>query len=111
MAVSSLGGGRAIRQRERVAGRRLMDLAHRWSGPLAVGLTALLSAVAVFLFWTLLTDPMYRSWPGNDREIYAAAVARWNQGQPFYLPEQLAGTYEIQTGHVLYPPIAIPASS
>jgi len=109
VAVSSLGGGLAIRQAEPVAGRRLTDLAHRWSDPLAVGLTALLAAIAAFLLWTLLTDPMYRSSLGNDREIYAAAVARWNEGQPFYLPEQLAGAYEIQTGHVLYPPIAIPA--
>ena len=109
MAGPSLGGGLAIRQRESVAGRRFAELALRWGLPVSVGLTVLLSAVAVFLLWTLLTNPMYESWLGNDRAIYAAAVDRWNHGGGFYLDEQVTGPYEIQTGHVLYPPIALPA--
>jgi hypothetical protein len=109
VAATSFGGGLAIRQRESVAGRRLTDAALRWTDPLSIGLTALLAAVAVFLLWTLLTDPAYASMLGNDREIYASALARWNHGQGFYLPDQLLGSYEIQTGHILYPPIALPA--
>jgi hypothetical protein len=80
----------------------------RWGRPLAVGVTGLLVALAAFLLWTLLTDPRYASLLGNDRAIYVSAVTRWNDGGAFYLPAQVAGPYEIQTGHVMYPPIALP---
>ena len=44
---------------------------------------------------------------GIDFRIYRDAAQRWMEGASFYLPHQLAGRYEIQTGDVLYPPNAL----
>ena len=94
-----------------VIGSRLLRrpaTAH-WRKPLAVGLTALAGALAVFLLWTLVTDPQYTTMLGNDRAIYVSAVGRWESGGGFYLASQLSGPYEVLTGDVMYPPFALPA--
>lgn len=44
---------------------------------------------------------------GFDFNIYRTAVTRWLAGDGFYLQHQLAGTYTITNGDVLYPPTAI----
>lgn len=74
----------------------------RWYRPLAVGLTALAVVFGLFVAAQLVGEPV-----GTDRETYVGAAQRWLAGGPFYYPFQLAGPYEIATGVVLYPPIAL----
>jgi hypothetical protein len=44
---------------------------------------------------------------GVDYTLYMDATRSWLAGTGFYLPEQLAGPYEIVHGVVLYPPTAL----
>jgi hypothetical protein len=78
----------------------------RWYRPLALGLSALFVAYGLFVLATLASHPAYAT-PGSDREIYVGAAHRWLAGGPYFYPEQLAGRYELATGHVLYPPPAL----
>ena len=43
----------------------------------------------------------------RDFELYMDATRRWMAGGPFYLPEQLAGPYDLPWGQILYPPQAL----
>lgn len=42
----------------------------------------------------------------DDLQIYRDATERLFAGDGWYLPRQLSGPYEIQSGDVLYPPVA-----
>jgi hypothetical protein len=44
---------------------------------------------------------------GVDYTLYMDATRSWLAGTGFYLPEQLAGPYEIVHGVVLYPPVTL----
>lgn len=79
----------------------------RWRRPLAVGLTVLFAGYGAFVLVTILGSPEFRSLLGVDREIYVGATQRWLDGEPFYYQDQVAGPYELLTGHVLYPPVAL----
>ncbi len=70
-----------------------------------LGLLALLYAAEFYVavFW----HDALGSKLGMDYDIYMAAAQRWLDGGSFYLPEQLAGPYEIEGGVILYPPIAL----
>jgi hypothetical protein len=81
----------------------------KWYRPAAVGLSALFVAYGLFVLATLASHPEYAT-PGSDREIYVGAAQRWLGGGPYFYPEQLAGRYELATGHVLYPPPALSPS-
>jgi hypothetical protein len=78
----------------------------KWYRPLAVGLSALFVAYGLFVLALLVSQPAFGP-PGSDREIYVGAAQRWLGGGPYFYPEQLAGRYELATGHVLYPPPAL----
>lgn len=78
-----------------------------WYRPLAVGLTLLALAAAAYLVFLLLADARFNWLLGGDRQIYRDAALRWLGGGSWYYPEQLAGPYTIETGHVLYPPVAL----
>ncbi len=43
----------------------------------------------------------------RDFELYMEATRRWMGGGLFYLPEQLAGPYDLPWGQILYPPQAL----
>jgi len=43
----------------------------------------------------------------RDFVLYRDATARFFEGGPYYLPEQLTGPYELAYGHVLYPPPSV----
>jgi hypothetical protein len=76
----------------------------KWYRPLAVGLSALFAAYGLFVLAILVTQSATFGPPGSDREIYVGAAQRWLGGGPYFYPEQLAGRYELEVGHVLYPP-------
>ena len=44
---------------------------------------------------------------GGDYRIYMDATTRWLGGGSYFLTRQLAGTYPLQMGDVLYPPVAL----
>ena len=44
---------------------------------------------------------------GVDYQLYRDAAARWLAGAGFYEPYQLAGSYEISAGDILYPPVGL----
>ena len=44
---------------------------------------------------------------GRDYGLYMEATRRWMGGGPFYLPEQLAGPYDMPWGQIFYPPQAL----
>lgn len=107
--VLDVSPGIAIARRT-IAPRAVADgSVERWGKPLAVGLTALAVGFAIFVLWTLFSDAQYATMLGNDRAIYVSAVSQWERGGDFYLPFQVAGPYEVQTGDVMYPPLALPA--
>jgi hypothetical protein len=43
----------------------------------------------------------------RDYGLYMDATRRWLGGGPFYLPEQIAGPYDMPWGQILYPPQAL----
>lgn len=61
--------------------------------------------VGAYTLWILFhsTDYVF----GLDFGIYRAAAARWLSGGFYFYPEQLAGPYQVISGHVLYPPVAL----
>ena len=78
-----------------------------WYRPIAVGFSLLAMAAAAYFGFLLLADARFNWILGGDRQIYRDAALRWLGGGSWYTPDQLAGTYTIATGHVLYPPIAL----
>lgn len=44
---------------------------------------------------------------GMDYRTYLDATRSWLGGGPFYHPYQVAGPYTVETGAVLYPPVAL----
>jgi hypothetical protein len=44
---------------------------------------------------------------GRDAELYLEATRQWLGGGPYYLPDQLAGPYDLPWGQILYPPQAL----
>lgn len=81
-------------------------VAERWHKPIAVGLSLLgLALFGSILGAALVMEPY--SWVvGVDRTIYREAGLRWLAGGPWFYPDQLAGPYQLVTGHILYPPTA-----
>ena len=43
----------------------------------------------------------------KDYSLYMEATRSWLHGGPFYLPEQIAGPYDLAWGQVLYPPVLL----
>lgn len=43
----------------------------------------------------------------KDYTLYMEATQSWLQGGSFYLPEQLAGPYDLAWGQILYPPVLL----
>jgi hypothetical protein len=70
-------------------------------------LAGVLFIVAAWLTWMAWTDPRIVPLGGGDFTIYRDAAARWLDGGPFYLPDQLSGPYTAVVGHVMYPPIGL----
>jgi hypothetical protein len=72
-----------------------------------LGLAVLGLVIFAFFVVKLLTEDQYNWLVGIDRGIYREAALRWLGGRWWFYPEQVAGPYEILTGHVLYPPAAL----
>ena len=72
--------------------------------------TAILLAALVFLvpvgFVFLVPHPLEQPL-GVDFTLYRDVTARWLGGGPYFEPYQVAGSYEIRAGDVLYPPVAL----
>ena len=78
----------------------------RWSKPLALGAVLLMAvyggmAFSIMAGWANEYPP---SW-GMDYELYKDFTQRWLDGKGFYLPEQLAGPYDITILPPMYPPV------
>jgi hypothetical protein len=58
------------------------------------------------LFVVALQQPLDQPF-GKDVALYREASARWLGGGPFYEPRQLAGSYDVAHGDILYPPVAL----
>ncbi len=67
----------------------------------AAGLVIVLELVAGF------TQLGWGRYVGTDYQIYMDAARRWLDGGSYFLPRQLGGSYDIQAGDVLYPPVAL----
>jgi len=48
-----------------------------------------------------------RSQVGVDYQLYMVAATRWLHTGSYFQPYQVAGPYEISTGDILYPPVAL----
>jgi hypothetical protein len=76
--------------------------------------TVLWAAIAVAIGLVLLdlidvaanADTIRRE-AGVDYRLYVDAAARWLHGGPYFQPYQLAGSYPISAGDILYPPAAL----
>jgi len=64
-------------------------------------------AVGALTLWALFTSPVFAPSAGYDFGIYRAAAERWLSGGFYFYPEQLAGPYQVISGHVMYPPVAL----
>jgi hypothetical protein len=83
---------------------RLAVRRRRFLGIVACGAIALLLLeVALVSFLDTGVGP----WAGIDYQMYMEAAYRFQHGDGYFLPHQLAGPYRIQLGDVLYPPIAL----
>lgn len=78
-----------------------------WGKPLSVGASAFGLAVFGFFVMTAVTADLYNWVAGVDRALYHDAAFRFLRDGTWYLPNQVAGPYEIGSGDVLYPPIAL----
>ena len=67
----------------------------------AAGLVIVLELVAGF------SQLGWGRYVGTDYQIYMDAARRWLDGGSYFLPRQLGGSYDIQSGDVLYPPVAL----
>ena len=73
--------------------------------PLAVLATGVLVAIILGEIGLMVANPGRLAFTvGGDLALYRDAAAGWLHGQPFYLPHQLAGPYQITDGDRLYPP-------
>ncbi len=88
----------------RLARSRATERATRIAAAVVIGVSLI---VGMFTALTLLLSPHYAGSPAFDFALYRDAAARWLQGGFFYYPEQLAGPYTTQLGHVMYPPIGL----
>jgi hypothetical protein len=82
---------------------RLVEVLDR--RPVALGLSIAVFALPV-LFVLVIPDPLEQPF-GVDASLYRDAAERWLSGGPFYEPRQLAGTYEVAHGDILYPPVGL----
>jgi hypothetical protein len=58
--------------------------------------------------WLLELALVDQAWRiGVDYHIYIEATERWLAGGPFYPPEQVAASFDVRDGGVLYPPVAL----
>lgn len=80
-----------------------------------VGRVALRVAFGALLVWVAYLAWMFSQVPGTgpaavtgDHMIYMSAIHRWEAGEGFYRPYQMAGPYTIGITEVLYPPTIIP---
>ncbi len=55
----------------------------------------------------MVHNPSIVAMGGSDYELYMGATSRWLAGGPFYLPQQLAGSYTVAIRPVMYPPQAL----
>jgi hypothetical protein len=76
-------------------------VARRWGKPLAVALSLLGLGLFATIFVAALRLEQYTWVVGVDRALYRDAALRWLDDGPWYLPEQIAGPYEIVMGHIL----------
>lgn len=72
--------------------------------------TAIGLSIAVFLvpvaFVLVVPHPLEQPL-GVDFDLYRGVTNRWLAGGPFFEPYQVAGSYDIRAGDVLYPPVAL----
>ncbi len=71
---------------------------------------AIVLSVAVFaiplVFALVIPHPLEQP-AGVDFVLYRDVAARWLAGGPYFEAYQLAGTYDIRAGDVLYPPVGL----
>ena len=72
-----------------------------------VGVLAVIAVVELYLVVGKALDYPRFAMLGRDYNLYMDATRRWLGGGPFYLPEQLAGPYDLPWGQILYPPQAL----
>jgi hypothetical protein len=72
---------------------------YRWATTPAT-IAILLVAAGRLAIWTQLQTPV-------DWELYRDAANRWQAGDAYFLPFQLAGPYTLGHGEPLYPPVAL----
>lgn len=76
-------------------------------GPIFAGVALVILGLTI-VQWSAYSDPaIVERYGGVDFALYRDAAARWLGGGPFYEPYQLAGSYEVRAGDVLYPPVAL----
>jgi hypothetical protein len=83
-------------------------VAERWVSLATVTFAALavaLAAVSLIATGTAVVKEHFAL--GGDFGLYEEAARRWLGGGGFYLPQQLAGPYEIGNGSILYPPVSL----
>ena len=86
-------------------GEAWQGLSDRLARVLSTTLAGVILLVGAYTLWTLFHSPNYVF--GLDFGIYRDAAARWQAGDFYFYPEQLAGPYTVISGHVLYPPVAL----
>ena len=66
-----------------------------------------LMILATIAPWFVDQGPNFNGYGGADYRLYMDTTARWLSGGPFYEPAQVAGSYPITFGMILYPPVAL----
>jgi hypothetical protein len=72
---------------------------------MAIALSLVVFALPL-VFVAIIPDPLTQP-VGVDFTLYRDAAARWLAGGPYFEPHQLAGSYTIEAGDILYPPVGL----
>jgi hypothetical protein len=81
--------------------------AHRKSVILFGPVSLLILLFPIHDFLVALGSPNLNGYGGVDYRLYMDTATRWLQGGPYFNPYQLAGSYPISAGDILYPPVAL----
>jgi hypothetical protein len=85
---------------------RSIRLIARAARPLAASLAAVIASWNVLLFTVAVSSAPIGRPLFDDLAIYQQATSRVLAGQSWFLDRQLGGSYAIQHGDVLYPPVS-----
>lgn len=98
------GSGHIVRNPDNTPVTARLSTTRLPDDPLVFGFASLVvlmfPAVTLARAWSYLPT-------GQDLDLYLAATRSWLTGGPFYDPAQLAGSYHVVMGNVLYPPVTL----